>query len=165
MVKLLTFIKIRTYAKSAEELWLDEWKSPLQSQLPIEHPSTFLENLGRPSNGSDEYAIYLDFRNYTDSISRLIFVDKIPTGFLTWTTSVKGYASVGEGPQALSWERDSLPALKAVRDVISEKYYSTLTSLWGQESNRESGTTDVRDENITFVKSLGRLHDPISCSS
>lgn len=34
-VKLATFIKIRSYAKSDVELWLDEWSSPLQGQIPV----------------------------------------------------------------------------------------------------------------------------------
>jgi len=34
-VKLAAFIKIRTYAKSEEELWLHEWANPLQSQLLV----------------------------------------------------------------------------------------------------------------------------------
>jgi proteasome activator subunit 4 len=48
MVKLLAFTKIRTYAKSAEELWLDEWNNPLQRQLHVSDPSTFLKNLEIP---------------------------------------------------------------------------------------------------------------------
>lgn len=34
-VKLATFIKIRTFAKSDEELWLDEWANPLQGQVLV----------------------------------------------------------------------------------------------------------------------------------
>jgi proteasome activator subunit 4 len=35
VVKLAAFVKIRTYAKSEEELWLDEWANPLQGQLLV----------------------------------------------------------------------------------------------------------------------------------
>lgn len=34
-MKLAAFVKIRTYAKSEEELWLDEWANPLQGQLLV----------------------------------------------------------------------------------------------------------------------------------
>ena len=49
VIKVLTFVKIRTYAKSAEELWLEEWTNPLQQQVPIENPIEFLDSLQHPN--------------------------------------------------------------------------------------------------------------------
>lgn len=45
-VKLATFIKIRTYAKSDEELWLDEWSNPLRGQVHV--TAELIEDLQRP---------------------------------------------------------------------------------------------------------------------
>ena len=41
LIKLLAFVKIRTYSKNAEELWLEEWRNPLHVQVSIEDPDTF----------------------------------------------------------------------------------------------------------------------------
>lgn len=35
LVRLFGFIKIRTYAKSDDELWRDEWHNPLERQLSV----------------------------------------------------------------------------------------------------------------------------------
>jgi len=45
-VKLATFIKIRTYANSDEELWLDEWTNPLQGQILV--TAELKQDLQRP---------------------------------------------------------------------------------------------------------------------
>ena len=34
-MRLLVYIKIRTYAKSEDELWRDEWHNPLEKRLPV----------------------------------------------------------------------------------------------------------------------------------
>jgi proteasome activator subunit 4 len=40
-------------------------------------------------------------------------------------------------------------------DVLGTEYYSKLAMLWGQESNRNGGKTQLRSENVTFIKTLG----------
>jgi proteasome activator subunit 4 len=137
----LAFIKIRTYSRCPEELWLDEWRNPLQQQLPIDNAATFLQSLDRPVN---------------DQSSRF-YVDKISTGFLSWTNSIKSYETVGHGTSPIIWEAESLPCLKALHEVMSElDYFGKLALLWGQESNRNGGTTELRGDNVTFIKSLGK---------
>jgi hypothetical protein len=101
------------------------------------------------------YIINLRIPTYAGSISSQLYVDKIRTGFLTWAPTVKGYIPIGEGPSAIHWETRSLSALRALRDVVGEKYYSTLSLLWGQETNRHGEPTEVRGDNVTFIKSLG----------
>lgn len=54
VIKLSTLIKIRTYAHSSEELWLDEWRNPLHRQISITEPSAFLEALEQPIQGDEE---------------------------------------------------------------------------------------------------------------
>lgn len=56
IVKLLTFVKIRTFARSSEELWLDEWKNPLARDVEIGDPNKFLESLQSPL-AHDGYAL------------------------------------------------------------------------------------------------------------
>jgi proteasome activator subunit 4 len=46
IVKLATFIKMRTYAKSDEELWLHEWANPLQGKLVV--TAEVIQDLQRP---------------------------------------------------------------------------------------------------------------------
>jgi len=46
VVKLAAFIKIRTYAKSDVELWLDEWANPLQGHLTV--TAEVIRDLERP---------------------------------------------------------------------------------------------------------------------
>lgn len=41
-------------------------------------------------------------------------------------------------------------------DTLGTKYYSTLAILWGQESNRNERKTQLRSENVTFVKTIGQ---------
>jgi proteasome activator subunit 4 len=90
--------------------------------------------------------------------SSSFFVDKIPTGFLTWTNTIKAYTLVGDGASTPSWEQASSPALKVVQDLIGEEYYSALILLWGQETSRNSASAEVRAENIMFMKSIGECY-------
>jgi proteasome activator subunit 4 len=48
VVKLSWFIKIRSYAKSEEELWLEEWKSPWARTIDVDDPKAFLASLQAP---------------------------------------------------------------------------------------------------------------------
>jgi proteasome activator subunit 4 len=62
----------------------------------------------------------------------------------------------GESP--LSWKLDSLPMLEAVSSVMSsENYFGKLASLWGQESNRNGNTADLRRDHVIFIKALGLI--------
>ena len=46
--KVMVFIKMRTYAKSEEELWLEEWRNPLGTKVPVTDPAAFLQSFERP---------------------------------------------------------------------------------------------------------------------
>jgi hypothetical protein len=42
-------------------------------------------------------------------------------------------------------------------ELIAESdYFTKLIALWSQESNRSGGSTEVRPENTSFIKSLGK---------
>lgn len=83
------------------------------------------------------------------------FVDKLPTGFLTWTASLKCYAPVQQNASPIAWEKESMSSLKAISDILGTEYYSKLGLLWGQESNKSGESTQLRSENVTFIKSIG----------
>jgi proteasome activator subunit 4 len=84
-------------------------------------------------------------------------VDKIPTGFIAWTPTIKTYATVTDGHQP-TWEAASQPTVDAIKGVITEEgYFLRLLQLWSQESSRTSSTTELRNDNSTFIKSLALL--------
>jgi proteasome activator subunit 4 len=64
VIKVLTFVKIRTYAQSAEELWLEEWTNPLQQQVPIENPIDFLDSLQHPNEQTEGQVFSLLFFHF-----------------------------------------------------------------------------------------------------
>jgi proteasome activator subunit 4 len=86
-----------------------------------------------------------------------MYVDKINTGFIAWTPTLKAYVPVADNTP-LTWKAETQPALDAILAVITEPgYYLRLLQLWGQESSRSSSTTELRSDHATFVKSLAKL--------
>ncbi|KAH7927359.1 hypothetical protein BV22DRAFT_1031842 [Leucogyrophana mollusca] len=142
LVKITAFVKMRTYAKSQDELWFCEWSSPLSRQLPVANPSEFLEQ----------------FKN-TSGPMKDIYVDKLPTGFLTWTPSIKCYSSTTQSSPAIIWEQDSQAALQAIGDFASREYYTQLALLWSEESNKSSVAAELRRDNVAFIKSLAKIFE------
>ena len=89
------------------------------------------------------------------------YLDKIPTGFLTWGPSIKGYKPLLDDEGYFSWEPESLPCLNAIREGIrKEGYINKLATLWSQESTKDGKdgnttyTLDVRSDNPLFFKYL-----------
>ncbi|KAG6889358.1 hypothetical protein C0995_001423 [Termitomyces sp. Mi166 len=139
IVKVLAFIKFRSYSMSKEALWLDEWRNPLVQDIEITNFENFML-------GFDES---LDFTGG-------LYVDKIRTGFLAWTSIIKAYRAV-EDSSGIQFESESQSCLTVIRDVVSNAdYYSKLLALWSQESGKSGGTIELRKENILFIKSLGK---------
>ncbi|KAF7310620.1 hypothetical protein HMN09_00604800 [Mycena chlorophos] len=137
LVKMLGFVKMRSYSKTAEELWMDEWAHPLERRIQINDPATFVESLS-----STEQA----------------YVDKLNTGFILWNSSVKGYAPPSATP-AVSWEAVSLPSLQAIGGVVSSaEYVEKLSVLWSQESTK-SGNVELRADNVMYMKTLAKIFD------
>lgn len=156
IVKLLAFVKMRTFARSGEELWLDEWKNPLAREVKIGDPNKFLENLQRPLK-HDGYAFFsfLLFSEISKKALASCYFDKITTGFLTWSRTIKGYEPVLDDENSFLWEAESLPCLDVIREGISEEgYIDQLSSLWSQECSK-GNTLDVRTDNSLFFKYLG----------
>ncbi|KAG6866844.1 hypothetical protein C0991_008780 [Blastosporella zonata] len=142
VIKILTFIKYRTYSASREALWLDEWKNPLVEEVEVTDPESFLL-------GFDESL------DYTGGL----YVDKIRTGFITWTPTIKAYRAVQEA-SGIEMETESQPCLDVIRHAITNaEYYPELLVLWSQESGKSGGTVELRKENIVFIKSLVKIFE------
>ncbi|KAJ7293229.1 hypothetical protein C8J57DRAFT_19449 [Mycena rebaudengoi] len=145
LVKMTSFIKMRTYSKSPEELWYDEWRHPLQKTVPITDPEVFLESFTYAVGDKEQYAAY---------------VDKIETGFILWGPSVEGYKPFQGNTSAVSWESASQPSLRAVGELmLKDDYFQKLAALWSQESNKSSGNVDLRADNLSYIKSLAKMFE------
>ncbi|KAF8527908.1 ARM repeat-containing protein [Hysterangium stoloniferum] len=145
LVRLLRMVKIRSWSRTVEDLWLDNWQNPLSLVVHLDDPQVFMTNLHRPiSDTSDRY-----------------FVDKLPTGFLVWSKDVKAYRPPGETGPTFVWESSSASVLKVLRQAIDESsWLEKLSSLWAQESSTAgNGTTDVRSDHIAFIKSLYKMFE------
>lgn len=160
VIKVLTFVKIRTYAKSAEELWLEEWTNPLQQQVPIENPIEFLDSLQHPYEQIEGQVFFTTFLSllYEVSVIRGYYIDKIQTGFLAWTPNIKGYPSVLDYTAPIAWDPSSAASLQSIRKTVGHRdYFKQLALLWGQETSKNGGALEVRPENVAFFKSLGKF--------
>lgn len=51
-MKLLAFVKIRSYSSKDADLWQIEWRNPLQRELKCENASDLLTTLQAPFTGT-----------------------------------------------------------------------------------------------------------------
>ncbi|KAH7104315.1 ARM repeat-containing protein [Auriculariales sp. MPI-PUGE-AT-0066] len=147
LVRLMHTVKMRTYGTaSVEELWYDEWKNPLSVVHTISDGPAFFSELQKP------------LADVPGGPS--VYIDKLNTGFVVWEKGIKAYRTPpAEGP-VFQWEAASRPALEAIRAVISQEgWFDKLFALYGQESNRTSSSSDLRPDNMTFVKSLIKMFE------
>jgi hypothetical protein len=52
ITKLLKFVKIQTYSQTFEEMWLENWQSPLSTYQPVKDVSVFSKSLSQPLEGN-----------------------------------------------------------------------------------------------------------------
>ena len=84
------------------------------------------------------------------------YIDKIRTGFIAWSKTIKVYKPVSDGDKFLTREAGSQPQLQVIYQTLKGKeYLRQLSALWGQESNK-TGSFDIRSENVLFIKYLGK---------
>ncbi|KAG6820769.1 hypothetical protein H0H93_012033 [Arthromyces matolae] len=132
----------KTYSASREELWFDEWRNPLSHDIEVTNSENFMQGFDQP----------LDFTGG-------LYVDKVKTGFLAWTSTIKAYKAVQES-SGVNFEAASMPCLNVIRDIIMRPdYFSNLLLLWGQESGKTEGTIELRKENMLFIKSLVKTYE------
>ena len=96
----------------------------------------------------------------TFSLSSSVFVDRIATGFLVWSSTIKAYHAPDDSTNLPSyWEEASRPALSSIAETVKDdKYFQNLLSLWSQESDTRLGSNadlELRQDNISYVKNLG----------
>ncbi|KAG9314593.1 hypothetical protein JVU11DRAFT_5396 [Chiua virens] len=139
IVRESLFIKMRTHAKNDEELWLCQWQNPLSRKMSVNDRDEFLSALQKPVVGPNDF-----------------FVDKFETGFLTWTSTVRGYIISN---QPIGWDVSSSESLAIISEYTGKEYYSKLAALWSQETENSSGTADLRSENVLFVKSIAKMFE------
>ncbi|KAF8274047.1 hypothetical protein EI94DRAFT_1714621 [Lactarius quietus] len=142
LVKLLGFVKLRTYSHTSTDLWLDEWRSPAVKYVSIKNDTQFHDYISKLPSIEDE----------------AFYVDKPCSGFLTWAPQTKAYIPVPSGDPPISWESESKEALDAVGEVIAEAdYFEKLMALWGQESSRNMTSPELRPDNVAFIKSIAKM--------
>ncbi|KAG5648210.1 hypothetical protein DXG03_006165 [Asterophora parasitica] len=122
LVKVLAFVKLRTYSQSREALWLEEWSSPIAEELEIKRPETDMQQFEHPV-GVDEF-----------------YVDKLRTGFIGWTPTIKVYKAVGT-TSGIVWDPESQPCLNVI------------------QSGKSGGTVELRSENISLIKRLVKIFE------
>ncbi|KZW02117.1 ARM repeat-containing protein [Exidia glandulosa HHB12029] len=141
VVRVLHTIKMRSYGQAgAEELWFNEWRNPLSFNAPVKDGEEFLRGL--------------------EQRTPTFYVDKLLTGFVAWSKEVPAYRLPPEQGPVFTWEQASQPALLAIQEVISQEgWFDKLAALYAQESNRASSNGDLRQDNITFIKSLVKMFE------
>ncbi|CAL1696390.1 unnamed protein product [Somion occarium] len=145
VVKMTAHIKIRTYSKTSDEVWLDEWRSPLRETITITDPAQFVQSLTQPIEKNSNNALY---------------IDKLDTGFLAWVPTIKAYRPVTSEQSPIQWEHASLALLQAMSEVFNTgNYFSKLALLLGQESGRNPSNLELRADNIVFMKSISKMFE------
>ncbi|KAE9410730.1 ARM repeat-containing protein [Gymnopus androsaceus JB14] len=141
ITKILAHMKYRTYSKSSDELWREEWSNPLQVMVELPDPSAFLVSCQSPRTPTT------------------VYIDKIRTGFLSWTPRIKGYRQApSESP--IDWGVDSTPFLQVIKTTITTSdYFHKLALLWGQEPSKTGSTVELRSENVLYIKSLAKTFE------
>ncbi|KAF9648519.1 ARM repeat-containing protein [Thelephora ganbajun] len=140
IIKLTVQIKMRTYSASPEELWLDEWHSPIERRTIVSNPTAIRDEM-------------------VDQTSNL-YVDKVTSGFLLWQPQLKAYLKVPEGDSPITWEHASKAVLEILGSLLdSGEIYSQLVTLWAQESSQSEGKPDLRNDHVQFIKSLAKTFE------
>ena len=65
---MTALIKIRTYSKSGDELWWDEWQSPLRRDIPAIDSPEFYTTLVKPPGPSEEYGFVTESELDSDNV-------------------------------------------------------------------------------------------------
>ncbi|KAF8922284.1 armadillo-type protein [Mucidula mucida] len=142
ITRLLKFVNVRTFSASTSDLWLHGWINPLAQDVVVPSPSAFIELLQRP---------------VTDEFSSP-YVDKIRTGYIAWSPTVKGYKAVTNDSEPFVWDKKSSASLNAIGSGIkSENYFKDMLALWSQESSR-TGTLELRSDHVAFIKRLAKMY-------
>ncbi|TFK23084.1 ARM repeat-containing protein [Coprinopsis marcescibilis] len=134
-------VKIRTYSKTKDERWSESWSSPYKRTIDVDNPTIIIDKLRSPVTSS----------------SSEFFIDKIPTGFLSWAKTLVVYNLPDNVPN-FEWDAASSEALETIRAMVSEpEYFNQLAGLWCQESEKNLSSLDLRADNVFYIKSLIKI--------
>jgi proteasome activator subunit 4 len=79
----------------------------------------------------------------------------MPTGFLVWSKTIKGYKPVIGNFSPFVWELESQPTLDILEaSMLQPGFFKKIISLWSQETGKGTGNLEVRTENIWLMKYL-----------
>jgi proteasome activator subunit 4 len=142
VIKLMNMIKMRTYSRTSNDLWLDEWRSPIAKYVPITSDPDFHAYLSRVPSIKDE----------------AFYVDKQISGFLVWAPETKAYTPIPAGDPPITWESSSKSVFEAIGEVVAQpEYFEKLMALWGQESSRNVTSPELRTDNVAFIKTIAKM--------
>ncbi|KAL5534546.1 hypothetical protein ACEPAG_1009 [Sanghuangporus baumii] len=148
LVKVLGLVKLRSYAKSDDEIWFEEWRNPLQQDLEVKDARNFVSSLRE---------------SLVAKKPPLVYIDKISSGFLFWEPVIKAYRPPQDSSLKTVWESQSRPALQKIESLILEpSYFSRLLSLWSQEADAKGAlSTDInlRSDNMLYMKTLAKMFE------
>lgn len=135
----LSYIKFRSFASTKSDLWMHTWTNPLTVEVPVSNPLTFVEIFDATEGPLSE-----------------VFIDKVRTGFLAWTPTVKGYRRPDDTFE-FQWEDSSKEVLASIQASLgTEDYFKDLLFLWSQESNR-SGSIELRGDHVGYIKRFAKM--------
>jgi len=84
------------------------------------------------------------------------YFDKVQTGFFAWSKTIKGCKPVTDDFTPFKWDTRSQPALDELESsLFHPDVFEKIVLLWSQETGRSSGSFDLRDENISLIKTGG----------
>ena len=162
-MRLTALIKLRSYSRSNEELWLHEYSSPLAKKVFINSDAEHRDFVRREmATSSQEYVGHISHNCVLlRARTRAYYVDKCTSGWLVWDPrGIKAYKHVSEGDVPIQWESASGPAVRVIEEAVNVEYVAALMDIYGQESARASAKPDIRADHVNFTKSLGLSYSP-----
>jgi hypothetical protein len=154
LVQLLRSVKARTFSKSAEDLWLNAGKNPLRAELHAPDFASYLTASLQPLTSDTYVALIFGGLISLNLFHSSILIDAVREDALIWKPVLAGYKLPPENESAFAWEPSSREALAAISTSVDANWFSRLASLWSQEGNRSSTSTDLRIENLWLIKIL-----------
>ncbi|KAG8770133.1 hypothetical protein FRC12_004487 [Ceratobasidium sp. 428] len=144
IVKMMKHIKLRTY--SPNDIY-GPLVNPLRRQVVVPNESKLLADLQAQCSYGDQSVTLVDFTEFT--------------GFIAWTSSIKGYAMPSDN-FCLTWDPASTEALETIKETVSASpFWEKLGLLYSQESTRGNSTVELRVDNVDFIKTLFKMFESV----
>ncbi|KAI0034951.1 hypothetical protein K488DRAFT_76958 [Vararia minispora EC-137] len=147
ILKSTRFIKLRTFARSPEDLLLERNNNPLKRRRRIANPSKELTK-----EFLDSYRRRPDLSIVGDEP---VYFDKAISGWLAWADTIPSRcASHMTKPSLKPWDKESEGAVDAIREAAQTmQFWKDLSVHYAAET----GTENVTSDNIAVVKSIVQI--------